>query len=353
MDEPDVRATHLRRENRCAAIANEAIRIADTSQRPIISTDQSARQALEDYFSAVLLPELRQQFPGEDDLTLSVCGLMGFLGPRDAMPPPALLVDELMELARAYGGASRVQLALAYGVGWERRARTGDSPWDSHWPGARQEVTDTVYNFTVQAWKVLVATVNGFKWADKKQLQGYALLMGKEFCDPPARTGLQFEREQRSVHCWDPSKGNLYGWIQQAVQGFRLKNEKDLRSYKFIGALLGRWLKLENTLCVGPVARRRCVECEAESGYDHRPCRNEACGAAYVPENVAVIRKRVLVIPPGAPESPHTFRPFWKCRRNVKEHGYFDYALARCPHCGEPRGQRPTYLLVPKAFGLG
>lgn len=72
-----------------------------------------------------------------------------------------------------------------------------------------------------------------------------------------AATDFAFLPERYSLHNWKPKDGNLYGWLQQAIEGYRMRHGC-LKTNMFRQGILFQILKKDDKLDTGLVAFKRC-----------------------------------------------------------------------------------------------
>jgi hypothetical protein len=335
----------------CRDIADRVRVWLKTDPRQIVISDgQRVRESLEDYFARVLQPKLGQQLPDINAVEREVVALMVYLGPEEAAFPPFELREELIGHANSYAsglpdedpGKRLVQLALAYGCQWRRSAQSDLPRWDTHWSGAMQELTDVAEHFVVQACNVLVATVRDFQRLEKYKLRDYAQSLTGEFV-APAPAGTAKHHEFLRLYNWQPAKGNLYGYLQHAIQG-EWGRQSRFTTNMFNQGLLFPLLKEDGHLDSGPVAFKQCLStqnssCENEGEFEKLPC---GCGQPYAPKQIYILDKELLIVP-----GVYVPRPFWRCHK-----GFYEWTLSHCPHCATPRGQRETFLWVRAEWAL-
>lgn len=335
----------------CCQITSAVKKLKETYKRQIVTKNgRQVREGLEDYVERILYPELRRQFSGNDDIALGVIGLMAYLGPPEAELPPAVLRDELIGHTRQYASdlpdAERskrlVELALAYGCGWKRSAKSGIDRWDDTWGTAVTELTEIADNFVVQTLKILNDTVrecsesavhNQIK-LDRYERKGYVGLIVAEFIGERFNPGNPEYKRYRTIHTWQPLKGNLYVWLQGAINGrgtVNVRGKIHLQANKLKNGLLFPRLQEEGRLDVGKVAFQRCTQCAHETEYDGTGFCNKCQEKTFV-------TFKVLPIVPGV----YAPRQFWHCPGH-----YYEFESPECPHCrNKGRPQRPTTLLV-------
>lgn len=183
---------------------------------------------LEKYYTKTLAPALRGRCPTLDLLECGTVALMSYLGPPESKIPPTVLVNECLALVREYTRTRPqeqqdkwlVQVVLAYGCGWQRCAQSGEQRWDTLWPGAVQELVEITENFVARAVKILCSSVRNFTGLGPREQTEYAEMIASIFVGRMPDPKVKYTQYQ-SITTWDPHRGNLYGWLQHAVQGMK------------------------------------------------------------------------------------------------------------------------------------
>lgn len=303
-------------------------------------------ESLISYFEEELYVELSRRFPTIEPTSMSIIALMAFLGPRFSSPLPLSLYRDLkrridtiirnrtLSLRRRLDFA--VQCALAYGCRWNRRTSAGDSVWDTAWPGAVTELVGIAYNFTIQATVALARSVRGFQHPPDHLLESYASIMVAHFIAQKRPAQHAYQLFQR-LENWDPAKGNLYAWIQRAIQGSPKEADTFLAN-RFRHGLLYPLLKEDQGLDVGRLAFRSCLECGTLSEYDPASTRRCKCGRSARRSRIVSV---VLLYIRGL----YSEMPFRRCKGSCAP-GYHEGSARECPHDGAALSTRPSRLLV-------
>jgi hypothetical protein len=203
------------------------------------------------------------------------------------------------------------------------------------------ELTDTTYNFVRQTMGILKKTVRDFKKLsnfDRYELREFAQLICIEFIGYRPKLDDPKYMQYRTIHNWEPQKGNLYGWLQRAINGGSIGNGRLLANF-FRNGLLFPLLKQEGRLDVGNVAFQECdqSDCDYQAEYNGEAC----CGHDDCDGGIRIIRKTILIVP-AMVYSP---LPFWNCGNSDCGY-YYESEKERCPYCGHERPMGPTATLL-------
>lgn len=312
-------------------------------------------KSLENYYAKTLAPALHQQFPDLDRRECDTVALISYLGPQGFQALSSPWFNECLALVREYTGTRPqaeqdkllVQLVLAHGCGWERCAQSGVQRWDTIWPGAIQELVEITENFVVSAVKILRSSVRDFIGPGPREQTEYASMIASIFMRRMPNPQVKYTQYQ-SITTWDPHRGNLYGWVQHAVQGTQGQPEQFLAN-TFRNSLLFPLLQEDGWLDTGPIAFKRCLACGHGTEYDTALCC--PCGVPHSPAMIVYYPNELLFVP--GVYLPHDFRRCtskkhtcaWACRQH-----YHETNLATCPQCNDPLSERTTSLWVRKAY---
>lgn len=342
----------------CQQIAQVVEHVRSTqARRVVVKAKRRVKENLEEYMLHTLESVLTTQFPGLDLLTLRVVSLMVYLGPREGTFPPLSLAEEVLGLVSGFAADRRigqrpgwvVEIVVAYGCLWGRQATSGNPAWDTHWPGAVQEIVDITHNFIVQTIETLSQQVWAFQpsW---QQLRGDAAMIAALFTEraQPALGAAKYKSYQ-TIKAWKPAESNLYGWLKRAIRGGGSQSGR-LQPNWFRAGLLFPCLQSTGQLDIGKVAFQRCRENPLThvSKYTDGFC----CG-----KNAFIFQKTLFFVPgtvTGHPfrlvdhifdwekephcsccKVPHPDKVGWQCRCK-KQHLWVNGPVA-CPVCGDER----------------
>ena len=304
------------------------------------------------YLRDRILPGLRPHFPNVDQQSLSVLSLMAILGPRHAGLPPGALFAEAREHLLSYLDAAKTpeeeqpdaatQILLAYACRWRRIAASGPAEWNEIWPNGVFELASIAHNFTIQACGILARSVRGFSYPQEETLKTYANLTCMAFIRRGEPQRYAYQNYQR-LERWMPERGNLYGWLQRAIQGSPPDDDR-FRANTFRHGLLCPLLEEDQGLFVRKVAFWKCARCGRQielRSTDQPACR---CDAAAEMKIISVDR---LIL-----RDRYERIPF---RRLMEGDGHPHYLPIH--HENTPRGirlsRRKSYLHVPAAAVRG
>lgn len=198
------------------------------------------------------------------------------------------------------------EIAVAYGLGWNRNARAENGysdDWNDLWPGAYQELTNAAKNQVEHAFKAFDRQVENFQSSKTRFLElednyyGVSMTMVSEFIG-------QEESFPRRLSIWNPAEGSLYGWLNFHILGMPHAGARLTPGFVATGRLFG-YLNELGLLGCDECAFHRCCRCEKEWIYDGSTC----CGT-----NTLIKPKKLLFV-------PGVFLPKTAFRRCLKEGG--------------------------------
>jgi hypothetical protein len=315
--------------------------------------ERCPNESMDDFLSKEIRRLLKEECPDINSDVREVVGLMAYLGPPEAEFPCKELREELIGLAAHYiynapedaPPIGLEEVVLTYGCKWKRNAICGNKRWDESWADAVMEMINLAHNFVVNATKILSDTVRDFTPPSSDEKHEYAEYATGVFTSLRPNFGDPQFLFYRSLQHWDPTKGNLYYYLKNAIQG-DAKQNKRFQAYRFIHGLLFPLMKEDGYLDAGPLAFNCCRVACHETEYARAACPKCDNKEQYHPQDFITFDKHLLHTPQA-----YATRKFCKCHKCSgticgKKDIYFDKELDSCPHCGGEGSLRTTTLMV-------
>ncbi|RKZ83297.1 MAG: hypothetical protein DRR19_19330 [Candidatus Parabeggiatoa sp. nov. 1] len=291
----------------------------------------------------------------EDEIALTIA--MCALGPKAGEPPEEmrphlyeLLTNKIPDNKERIRRA--VEFAIAYGCGWQRGNTRHKKGWEGIWHGALDAMEGLLSLFILQACKALAYQgpgPGGVRYFPRHpvdeeiqdvQLIAMQLIRGKY------QEGQPKYKRYHALSEWEPREGNLYGFLQWAIQGSVAKPQihdyiRIPRVGYFGQGMYYPVLEENGLLLKGDMEFKKCQEilpngktCETE--FEGNKCRREECQKPFNHKISRMIKKRMLYVP-----SVYQYKSRQRCNACGN---YFVGKL--CPLCGGNKTQGTTYLLV-------
>jgi len=291
----------------------------------------------------------------EDEIVLAIA--ICVLGPNFGDPPEEIkshlydlltkqIPDDKDERIRRC-----VEFAIAYGCGWRRNIK-GKKGWDGLWVGALMVMKELLSRYIRQACKALAyqgpGGVRDFRRPSDDDEKSAASVIVMELIHGEYQDGQAEYQRYHALSEWDPQKGNLYVFLQKAIQGSAASTEPDQIRIPRVGyfsqGMYYPILEEDGLLNKGDMEFKKCQETLPDGNLCDTEFERDKCPHCQKPFNQKIsrrIKKRMLYSPKS-----YQYKDRYMCKicGNYFPGNFFTRKI--CPLDGGNRNQGTTHLLV-------
>ncbi|OAD19074.1 hypothetical protein THIOM_005308 [Candidatus Thiomargarita nelsonii] len=324
---------------------NPEFKITDPNQFDLLRRDITATGNEDEIVLAIAMcvlgPEKRKFGPSPDEIKPHLDDLYVLL--KSEIP------DKDERIRRA------VEFAIAYGCGWRRDIK-GKKGWDGLWLGALMAMKDLLSDKIQQACNALAyhgpgpGGVRDFqRRSDSEEIQD-APLIAMQLIRGNYQNGQPNYQRYHALSEWEPQKGNLYVFLQIAIQGSAASTEPDQSRIPRVGyfsqGMYYPILEEDGLLNKGDMEFKKCQEtipdgnlCDTEFERDKCP----RCEKPFNPKISRRIKKRMLYSPKS-----YQYKVRYRCKKceNYFPGNFFTRKICPLAACRGNQTQGTTHLLV-------